>query len=129
MALGHDYAVLMNGVRRIRRDHHIARSDHGEEQMGEGVLGADGDDGFLIGIEVDAVVGLVAPGDFLAQPRDAAGSRITVVARVAGGFHHFADDHARRGAIGIAHAQIDHVLLRGARRRPHFVDHGKHVRR
>ena len=129
VAFGHDHTVLMDGVCRIRRDHRIARSDHREEQVREGVLGADGDDGFCIGIEFHAIIGLVAPGDFLAQAGDAAGSRIPVVARITSGFDHFGDHHARRGAIGIAHAQIDDVLLRGARARPHFVDHGKHVRR
>ena len=69
------------------------------------------------------------PDGCLLYTSDTARSRIAMVARIAGGFRHLAHDHARRRAIGIAHAQIDHVLLRRARPRPHFVDHRKHIRR
>ena len=46
VALGHDDAVLVDRIGRIRRDHGIARSDDREQQMSQRVLGADGDNGF-----------------------------------------------------------------------------------
>ena len=106
----------MNGVCGVGRDHHVARPDDGEQQVRQRVFGADGDDGFGIGIEFDAVVRAVAAGDLLAQAGNAARCGIAVVARIARGFDQLADDHARRGAIGIAHAQVDDIELRGARR-------------
>jgi hypothetical protein len=128
MALGHDHAVLMNGIGGIGRDHRIARSDHREQQVRQRVLGADGDDGFPIRIEVHIVVGLVAQGDLFPQPGDAPGSRIAMVARIPGSLHQLADHHSRRGSVGITHPEIDDILLVRARPRPHFVDDGEYVR-
>ena len=111
VAFGHDDAVLMDRIARVRRDHRIARSDHGEQQVRQRVLRADGDDGFLLRIERDAVVRLVALDDLLAQVRDALGHRVAMVALVARGFHQLADDGARRGAVGVPHPQIHHIEL------------------
>ncbi len=66
MPLGHDDAVLVDGVGRVGRDHGVARADDREQQMRQRILGADGDDGFLVRIEIHAVVGLVALDDLLA---------------------------------------------------------------
>ena len=41
------HAVLVDGVAGVGRNHGVARPDHGEQQMRQRVLGADGDDGFL----------------------------------------------------------------------------------
>ena len=63
----------MDGIGRVRRDHRIAGTDGGEQQVGQRVLGANGDDGFLIRVERDAVVGLIAVRNGFAQlgiPRD-----------------------------------------------------------
>ena len=56
LALGHDYAVLMNRISGIGRNNHIARANDGKQQMRESVLRADGDDGLLVGIERDPVL-------------------------------------------------------------------------
>jgi hypothetical protein len=124
---GHQDAVLVYGICGIRRDHHVARTDGRKKQVGERVLGADGDDGFLVGIEFHAVVVLVARGDFLAQARNAARLRIAMIARVARRLDQLVDHHARRGAVGVAHPHIDHIDLRGPRLGAHFVDDREHV--
>ena len=129
VALGHEHAVLVDGIGGIRRDHGVAGPDRRKEQVGECVFGADGDDGLLIGVERHAVVGLVAAGDFLAQPGDAPRLRIAVIARVARGFHQLVDHHSGRGSVGISHPQVDHIDLCRARLGPHLVDHGEDVRR
>ena len=63
------------------------------------------------------------------QLGNAARLRIPVIARVPCGFHQLVDDRARRRAIGIPHAEIDHVDLRGARLGAHLIDDGENVRR
>ena len=83
MAFGHQYAVLVNRIRRIRGDHHIAGADCGEKKMCQGVFCADCDDGFLFGIERHVIIGLVAAGDFFAEFRNPARLRIPVIARIA----------------------------------------------
>ena len=129
VAFGHDDAVLMNRIGGIRRDHGVARPDHGEQQMRQRVLGADGDDGFGFRIQLDAVVGAIALDDFVAQPRNAARHRIAMIARIAGRFDQLLDDRLGRGAVGIAHSEIHHIQLRRARLGLHLVDDGEHVGR
>jgi hypothetical protein len=48
--------------------------------------------------------------------------------RLADGFDHFLDDMARRGQIGIAHAQINDIRAIVARRRLDPIDLFKHIR-
>ncbi len=127
--LGHDDAVLMNRIGGIRRNHRVIRTDDGEQQMRERIFRTDGDDGFRVGIEIDVVIGLIALDDFLPQMRNAARYRVAMVARILGGFDQLVDHHARRSAIGIAHAEIDHILLRGTRSRLHLIDDGENVGR
>ena len=44
-------------------------------------------------------------------------------------FDQLVDDRRRRGAIRIAHAEVDDVVARGPRRRLHGVDLAEHVGR
>ena len=126
---GHDHAVLMDGISGVRRNHGVARANHREEQMGQGVLGADGDNRFGFRIQLDAVFGAIALHDFRAQPGNAARHRVTMIARIADRFDQFLDDRLGRGAIRIAHAEVHHILLRRARLGLHLVDDGEHVGR
>src|ERR1035437_7268158 len=127
LAFGHEHAVLGNRIGGVGRDHDVAGTDGGEEEVRERILGADGDDGFLLGVERHAVIGLVAAGDLFAQSGDAARLRVAMIARIACGFDQLVDDGARRSAIGVPHAEIDDVDLRGARLGAHLIDHGEDV--
>ena len=100
-----------------------------KKQMRDGVLGAHGDQRFLFRVKLNAVVRLVALGDLIAQTRDSARHRVTMVALIARGFGEFAYHVARRGAVGIAHPEIDDVESGGACFRAHVVDDGEDVRR
>jgi hypothetical protein len=51
-------AVDMDRVARIGHQHDIARIQRGQGQMGDALLGADGDDGLFFRIEVDVVAAL-----------------------------------------------------------------------
>ena len=97
--------------------------------MREGVLGADGHDGFLLGIEGDVVIRFVSLDDFFAETGDAFRGGVAMIARVAGGFDELVYDGAGRGSVGVAHAEVDHIELCRARFRLHLVDDGEHVRR
>ena len=55
--------------------------------------------------------------------------RVAMVARIARGFDQLVDDGARRGAVGIAHAEVDHILLRCPCLCLHLIDDGEHVGR
>ena len=67
------------------------------------------------GIERDAVAALVPLGDGGAQVRHAARRRVAVVARVARGLADLLDHVRRRREVGVAHAEVDHVLAGAAR--------------
>jgi hypothetical protein len=129
LALGHNHTVLVDGVRRVGRYHYVARPHSREQQVRQGVLGADGDNGFRIGIQRDAITGLVALGNLFSQLGNAARLRVPVVAGVARRLDKLVHHGARRSAIRVAHAQIDDVDLRGAGLCPHLVDDRKNVRR
>ena len=127
--LGHNDAVLVNGIAGIRRDHGVARAYDGEQQVGEGVLGADGDDRFLVRVEFHTVVALVAVGDLLAQPADAARHRVAVIARVACGLDELVDDGRGVAPSGLPIPRSITSILGGARSRFHLVDDGEDVGR
>ena len=127
MAFGHDDAVLVDRVGRVGRSDDIARTDRGKKQMRQRVFGADRDDGFLFGIEVDVVLALVAGADLLAQFRNAARHGIAVVARITRGFAQLVHDNLRGLAIGITHAEIDHVQLGCPCLCAHLVENGKNI--
>ena len=90
MALGHDDAILMDGIAGVRRNHHIAGAHRGEQQVRHRVLGADGDDGLALRIEIHSIIRLVALGDLFAQFGNASRLRIAVIARITGRFHYLA---------------------------------------
>ena len=52
-----------------------------------------------------------------------------MIALVARGFHQLADDGARRGAVGIPHAEVHHIQLGRPCLGLHLVDDGEHVGR
>ena len=103
--LGHQHAVLMNGIRGIRRDHRVARPNHREQEMRERVLGTDGDDGFFFGIKIDALVALVALDDLFAQAGNAFRERIAMVPRIARSFDKLIHDGSRSRSVRVAHAK------------------------
>ncbi len=69
---GDDGAVDMDGVAGVGDEDGVARVEDGEAEVGDALFGADGDDGFGVGIEVDVVARLVPVADGLAQARKSA---------------------------------------------------------
>ena len=127
MAFGHDDAVLVDRVSRVRRGHDVAGADGGEEEMREGVFRADGDDSLFFGIQIDVVVTLVAGADGFAQIGDAARERIAVIARIARRFDKLVYDDFGSLAVGVTHTEVDDIHLGCPCLCAHFVEDGKDV--
>ncbi|MNN23253.1 hypothetical protein D3C81_1366450 [compost metagenome] len=86
----------------------------GQHQVRQAFLGADGDDGFAVRVDLHLIAVLIPARDGAAQARDAAGGGITVGVVALGDLHQFLDDVRRGGAVGVAHAEVDDVLATAA---------------
>ena len=89
-------------------------AQHGE-RVGHRLLAAVGDQ-HLGGRDLEARVALGLGRDGLAQRRDTAGRRVTVVGRVAAGLDRGLDDVGRRREVRLAGAEADDVLPRRLQR-------------
>ena len=113
-AAGDDEAVGMDRIARVGHQHDVARRGDRLREIGQALLRAQRDDDLALGIELDVEAALVIGRLRLAQAGDAARRRIAVGARVGGGLDQLGDDVRRGRQVGIAHAEIDHVLAGGA---------------
>ena len=100
----------MDRVAGIGHQDDVAGVQGGERQMRDAFLGADGDDRLALGIELDGEAPLVPVADRLAQPQDALGHRVAMGIAALRRLDHLVHDVAWRGLIGVAHAEVDHVL-------------------
>ena len=58
MGSSDDGAIDVDGVAGVGNEDGVARVENRQAQMGDAFFGADGDDGFGVGIEVDVVARL-----------------------------------------------------------------------
>ena len=126
---GDDEAVRMDRIARVGHQHRVPGRGDGLREVGEALLRTERHNHFRFRIEVDVEAALVVRSLRLAKPRDTARGRVAVRARVGGGFRELGHDVRRGGQVGIAHAEIDHVLAGSARARLHGVHFREHVRR
>jgi hypothetical protein len=96
--------------------------------VGQAFLGADGDDGFGIRIELDRIAALVPVTDRLAQARNALGHGIAVRGRARRRFHHLVDDVLGSRAVRIAHRHVDDVFATPTRRHLELAGNVENVR-
>ena len=108
----------MNRVAGVGHQHGVAVVQGGQHQVRQAFLGADGDNGFAVRVDIDGVAVFVPVRDGAAQARDAARGGVAVGVIALGDLHQFLDDMRRRGAVGVAHAEVDNVFATAARR--HF---------
>ena len=113
--------VNVDGVAGVWNEHGVARVEDGEAEMGDALLGADGDDGLGFGVEIDVVARLIPIANGAAQARDAAGDGVAVRGRLARRFDKLVDDVLGRGAVGVAHAEVDDVFAAAAGGHLHFA--------
>ncbi len=98
---GDDRAVDMDGIAGVGHQHRVARVEDGQAQVGDALLGADGDDGLCFRVEIDVVAGLVPVADGLAQARDAAGDRVAVIGGLERRLHQLVHDVLGVGPSGL----------------------------
>ncbi|OMP13380.1 hypothetical protein COLO4_01793, partial [Corchorus olitorius] len=111
-----DYrAVDVDRVAGVGHQHRVAVVQGSQHQVCQAFLGADGNDGFALGVDLDLVAVLVPARNRAAQTGDASGSGIAVGVFTLGDLHQLLDDVRRRGPVGVAHAQVDDVLATTAR--------------
>ena len=128
MPFGHQDAVLVNRVGGVRRDHRVVRADRREQQVGQRIFRADGDDRFASRVELDVVIGAIAVDDLLAQRGDAlATANSGDCAALRDASISLLTTTRGRGAVRIPHAEVDDVDLRGPCLGPHLVDDGEDV--
>jgi hypothetical protein len=105
----------MDGVAGVGNEDGIARVEDGETKVGDALLGADGDDGLGVGVEIDVVARLVPVADGLAQAGQAAGDGVAVRGGLPDRLNELIYYMGRRGAVRVAHAEVDDVFATAAR--------------
>jgi hypothetical protein len=113
---GDDGAIDVDGVAGVGHQHGVAAVQGRQHQMGQALLGAYGDDGLGVGVDVDAIAALVPVGDGAAQARDALAGRVAMGVGPQRDLVELGDDVGRRGPVGVAHAHVDDVLATPAGR-------------
>jgi hypothetical protein len=121
--------VDVDRVARIGHQHGVAGVERRERQVGDALLGADGDDRLRIGIQIDVVARLVPVADRASQPHDALRYRIAVGVGTLHALDQLFHDVPRRRLIRIAHAEVDDVFAPPARCELQFAGYVKHVGR
>ena len=69
---GDGKTVGMDRIGRVRHQHRITRAHGGQRQVGQSLLGAYGDNGMPVVIQIDIIASAIPVADRLAQPRNAA---------------------------------------------------------
>ena len=128
-AAGHQKTEGVDRVGRIGHQHHVARRRDRLRHIGKTLFRAERGDDLGLRIEFYAEAARVIARLRAAQARNAARGRIAVGARAADGVLELLDDVGRRRQVGIAHAEVDDVGTRVARRRLGAVDLLEHIGR
>ena len=113
---GNHRAIDVNGVTGIGHQHRITAVQRRQHQVRQAFLRADGDDGLAVRIDIHVVALAVPARNGATQARDALGCRIAVRVRPLRHRAQLLHDMRRRGAIGVAHAEVDDVLAAATRR-------------
>ncbi len=119
---GDNKAIGMDGIGWIRHQHGVAGPHRRQSQMGQALLGADGDDGLHVRVQFHLVAVAVPVADGPPQTRNAPGHGISVGITPLGRLHQFIDDVVGCGLVWIAHAEVDDVFPPRARGRLQLVD-------
>ncbi len=121
--------IGMDGVGRVGDEHGVTWAGRGQGQMGEALLGADGDDGLGVGVQLNVEPPVIPVAYRLAQADDALGHRITMRRAFLRDLDQFVDDMLGRRPIRIAHAEVDDIDSRRPLLSLEFVDDIENIRR
>jgi hypothetical protein len=126
---GEEGRVDVDGVRRRWHQRGVAGLEEGPHEVAEALLGPDGVDDLALGVELDVPLAGVEVGHGLPQLGDAPAGAVAVVAGVPGRLGQLVDGHLRRGQVGVAEGQVDHVGAGPAGLLLQPVDDAERVRR
>ena len=126
---GDHETVRVNRVGRVRHQHRIARPQAGQCQVGQPLLGTDGDDGLGLRIQAHLITFLVPVADGPSQAGYALRHGIAVGVLALRHLHQFGNDMRRSRLIRITHTEIDDVFSARPRRRLQFIDDVEDIRR
>ena len=126
---GDDEAELVDRVRWIGHENRVAGTGDGGGEVGQPLLRAEGRDDLALRVQRHVEAAAVVAGERAAQAGDALAGRIAVGSRVLHRLDQLRHDVRRRGAVGVAHAEVDDVLAAGTRSRLGGVHLGEHVGR
>ena len=121
-AARHQEAEGVDRIARVGHQHHVAGRGDRLGHVGEAFLGAERGDDLGLGIELHPEAALVIGGLRAPQARNAARRGIAVGAGLADRFLELLDHMRGRRQVRIAHAEIDDVGARVARRRLGAID-------
>ena len=126
---GDDEAEHVDRVAGVGRQHHVARRGDRGGEAGKPLLRPHGHDDFGFRVDIDAKAAAIIIGLGLAEARNPLGLGIAMGVRLARDFDQLGDDMIGRRQVGIAHAQVDNVLSRGAGCGSHRVHFGDDIGR
>ena len=129
LAAGDDHAEAVDRIAGVGREHAVARADQREQQVRQAFLGADGDHRLAIGIEALAVAALVPVADRAAGLGQPLRRHVALVAGAARLVDQAVDHRMGARPVGVAEAEVEHVVALGAQLRLQLVDGREHVRR
>ena len=100
----------VDGIAGIRHRNCIFVIEHSKAEVRNAFLRADRNDRLGLGIEVHVISRLVPVADGSPEPRNTAGQRVAMRRRALCRLDQLVDNVLRRGAIGVAHPEVDDVL-------------------
>ena len=116
-------------VARARHERDVAGAEQHPQEVHETLLRAEGERRLALRVELDAVAVAVAVADRLPQSRQAAAGGVAVVARQQRRLAQLLDRNLGRRHVGVAEAEVDHVLALAAQLELQPLDLGECVRR
>jgi hypothetical protein len=126
---GDDEAEGVDRIARVRHQDDVAGAGDRLAEVGQALLGAQGDDGFALGIELDPEAPRVVAGDRLAQAGNAARGRVAMDPGVLNRLDQLVDHVPGRRLVRVAHAEVDDVVAGRPPRGLELVDLGEDVGR
>jgi len=106
--------VDMDGIAGVRHENAVAAVQRGQHQVRDAFFRTDGRDGFGFRVEIHVVAGFIPVADGAAKARNAFRHGVAVRVAALRGLDQLGHDVGRRGAVRVAHAEVDDVLATAA---------------
>ncbi len=117
----------MDGIAGIGNGYGVGIVQQGEAEVRDALLGADGDDGLGLGVDLDVVARLIPVGDGATQARNSAGERVAVSLSLLCGLDQLIDDCLGGSSVRIPHPEVDDVFAAFACRCLQLAGYVEHI--